>query len=301
VTLSVAINPHPTCRALNIGDHWIAEPRSRGRTLGALSSVNPISPRLLPSERMVALSLADAVTPTSTFEVTPCSLTTVGRVSSTRHEPRLEAQGCPSSVNMKLSLASRLMWTVSCFPIRTALGAARSWSGQAALKADDSMVHDSTTHSSGTLILGAGVIGLSTAFHLASALQDANSSSRTTQASPIVVVESSKDVCPAASGQSCGGLGDFGFGPETAALGVLSYRLHQLWADSFNGRKEYDYTPLDILRVAPQDFTGTPSPRNSWGPAPPTEKPLSALPEWIKPGKNWSVELLADGSHAAHM
>lgn len=43
----------------------------------------------------------------------------------------------------------------------------------------------------------------------------------------IVVIDSSHDICAGASGKATGGLGYFGFRPETSSLGTLSYKLHK--------------------------------------------------------------------------
>ncbi|KAF2261849.1 nucleotide-binding domain-containing protein [Lojkania enalia] len=155
-----------------------------------------------------------------------------------------------------------------------------------------------------TVILGAGVIGLSTAYQLALAFEAAgktrtgNSNSRGPK---IVVVEPAKHISPGASGTATGGLGDFGFGTETAALGKLSYITIQATADKFNGKTVFGYSDQAVYRVTPEGFTETPKPPNDWGPGPPTDKPLSDLPDWIEPKKNWTVQLLAGAPHGAHL
>lgn len=69
-----------------------------------------------------------------------------------------------------------------------------------------------------TVILGAGIIGLSTAYHLALALRNQNT--------PIIVADPSSEICGGASGQCEGALGEFGFDQQTEPLGKLSYRLY---------------------------------------------------------------------------
>jgi len=64
-----------------------------------------------------------------------------------------------------------------------------------------------------TVILGGGIIGLSTAYHLALALRDQNT--------PILVADPSSAICSGASGQCEGALGGFGFDKQVQPLGKL--------------------------------------------------------------------------------
>jgi hypothetical protein len=140
-----------------------------------------------------------------------------------------------------------------------------------------------------TVILGAGVIGLSTAYYLALAL---NGTSSSTPKPPIVVIEPSHDVCPAASGEATGGLGDFGFSDQTSPLGQLSYSLHKALAAAYGGTQQYGISDLAIYRLSPEGFGGKYSPPDSWGPAAPVRKSRADLPDWVKPGDFWFVFLL---------
>ncbi|KAI4698248.1 uncharacterized protein J4E84_001384 [Alternaria hordeiaustralica] len=150
-----------------------------------------------------------------------------------------------------------------------------------------------------TVILGAGVIGLATAYQLALAhRKTVNATSR--PPGKIIVVERAAHISPAASGQATGGLGDFGFASGVADLGVLSYRLFQELALA-NGMEEFGFGESTIYRVIPDNFTGTPKPTDSWGPSPPMDQPLSALPDWIRPKSHWSVQRMTGPSHASHL
>jgi glycine/D-amino acid oxidase-like deaminating enzyme len=138
--------------------------------------------------------------------------------------------------------------------------------------------------STDTIILGAGVIGLVTAYHLALSLSSTTPSSPTTPLEPnMIVIEPSAHISPAASGQATGGLGDFGLGPETVALGKLSFEMFQELARSGAGEK-FGFSELVVYRVAPKDFTGTPKPADNWGPEAPVDVELDELPEWVKLG-----------------
>ena len=92
---------------------------------------------------------------------------------------------------------------------------------------EDSLDKKNKITSTDTVILGAGVIGLATAYYLALAFSSSKSQTATPPRARIIVIDPSSHICLAASGQATGGLGDFGFGPETAELGKLSYALFQ--------------------------------------------------------------------------
>jgi glycine/D-amino acid oxidase-like deaminating enzyme len=155
--------------------------------------------------------------------------------------------------------------------------------------------------SEGTVILGAGVIGLSTAYYLAMELVKSGASESAPLWPPVVVVDPSSDICSGASGEATGGLGDFGFSSETSPLGLLSYRLHKELASEFGGREKWGFSDLEIYRVTPKNFTGSPSPLDSWGPALPVGRKLSDLPNWIKASEDWAVQSLAEAPHSAHL
>ncbi|KAJ5113059.1 hypothetical protein N7456_001593 [Penicillium angulare] len=151
-----------------------------------------------------------------------------------------------------------------------------------------------------TVILGAGVIGLSTAYYLALALKENSTASLPCQPK-IVVVEPSHDICPGASGGATGGLGDFGFSDAVSRLGELSYSLHKDLALAYQDRKNWGFRDQNIFRVTPKDFKGDLSPPDSWGPAPSLESDLSSLPDWMKTSDDWSVQLLAPVPHSSHI
>ena len=104
------------------------------------------------------------------------------------------------------------------------------------------------TNQDGIVIIGGGVIGLSTAYSLALSLQEIAKDLTLDQRSRlpnITVVESSDRLCPAASSKATGGLGDFGFdnGPTGLAdLALLSYEMHKEMAQKYNGEKRYGFS-----------------------------------------------------------
>ncbi|RYO48297.1 hypothetical protein AA0116_g12661 [Alternaria tenuissima] len=151
-----------------------------------------------------------------------------------------------------------------------------------------------------TVIVGAGVIGLATAFQLVLAHTETAGAKSTLPGGTIVVVERAAHICPAASGQATGGLGDFGFSTGVADLGILSYDLLQKVAFP-GGPAEFGFSESTVYRITPGNFTGTPKPADDWGPTPPVEQPLSALPDWVQPKKHWSVQRMSGPPHASHL
>ncbi|EME41375.1 hypothetical protein DOTSEDRAFT_135552 [Dothistroma septosporum NZE10] len=85
-----------------------------------------------------------------------------------------------------------------------------------------------------TVILGAGVIGCATAYHL--------SQSTDTRPDSIHLVEVSDGLFESASGKSGGFIAEDWFGPATASLGKLSFRLHQELANQHNGGRHWGYS-----------------------------------------------------------
>ena len=85
-----------------------------------------------------------------------------------------------------------------------------------------------------TVILGAGIIGTSTAYYL--------SQSPTTPPESIHLIESSPRLFASASGYAAGFLASDWFSTPTASLGALSFRLHKELAEAHNGAEEWGYS-----------------------------------------------------------
>ncbi|KGO72764.1 FAD dependent oxidoreductase [Penicillium italicum] len=151
-----------------------------------------------------------------------------------------------------------------------------------------------------TVILGAGVIGLSTAYYLALSLKE-NGTCSLPSRPKVIVVEPSHGICPGASGGATGGLGDFGFSEAVSPLGEFSYGLHKELASAYQGRKNWSFRDQNVFRVTPKNFKGDLLPPDSWAPVPPLETNLSSLPDWIKTSDHWSVQLLAPVPHSSHI
>ncbi|KAF2657959.1 DAO-domain-containing protein [Lophiostoma macrostomum CBS 122681] len=87
---------------------------------------------------------------------------------------------------------------------------------------------------SNTVILGSGIIGVSTAYYL----------SQSSHISPdsIHLVDPIAELFHCASGFAGGYLASDWFAPSVASLGALSFRLHKELADKHNGRKTWGYS-----------------------------------------------------------
>ncbi|KAF2761364.1 nucleotide-binding domain-containing protein [Pseudovirgaria hyperparasitica] len=85
-----------------------------------------------------------------------------------------------------------------------------------------------------TVIIGAGIIGCSTAYYL--------SQSTNTAAQSIHLVEASEELFKCASGFAGGFLAKDWFAPVVAPLGALSFQLHRELAEKSNGRERWGYS-----------------------------------------------------------
>ena len=83
-----------------------------------------------------------------------------------------------------------------------------------------------------TVILGSGIIGVSTAYYL----------SQTQPPSSIHLVEPSPTLFASASGYAAGFLAKDWFSTSVAAVGVLSFVEHKRLADEFGGKEKWGYT-----------------------------------------------------------
>lgn len=83
-----------------------------------------------------------------------------------------------------------------------------------------------------TIILGSGIIGVSTAYYL----------SQFQPPSSIHLVEPSPQLFASASGNAGGFLAKDWFGPSMAQLGSLSFDEHRRLAEKYNGREKWGYS-----------------------------------------------------------
>ncbi|KAH6628623.1 FAD dependent oxidoreductase [Chaetomium tenue] len=91
-----------------------------------------------------------------------------------------------------------------------------------------------------TVILGAGIIGVSTAYYLSEHQDPAT----------VHLVEPSPELFSSASGFAGGFLAKDWFGPSLSALGALSFEEHRRLAEEHGGRETWGYSPATCVSYA---------------------------------------------------
>ncbi|KAL2263636.1 hypothetical protein VTK26DRAFT_5899 [Humicola hyalothermophila] len=91
-----------------------------------------------------------------------------------------------------------------------------------------------------TVILGAGIIGVSTAYYL----------SQRQEPSSVHLVETSPELFSSASGYAGGFLAKDWFAPPVATLGALSFEEHRRLAQEHDGREKWGYAPATCVSYA---------------------------------------------------
>ncbi|KAL9031304.1 MAG: hypothetical protein Q9196_000660 [Gyalolechia fulgens] len=92
-----------------------------------------------------------------------------------------------------------------------------------------------------TVIVGAGIIGTSTAYYL---------SQSETLPSDIHLIESSPELFASASGYAAGFVARDWFSPASASLGRLSFKLHRSLAKEHDGYNRWGYSPSTATSLA---------------------------------------------------
>ncbi|KAL8804778.1 MAG: hypothetical protein Q9182_002370 [Xanthomendoza sp. 2 TL-2023] len=92
-----------------------------------------------------------------------------------------------------------------------------------------------------TVIIGAGIIGTSTAYYL---------SQSDTSPSSIHLIESSPQLFASASGNAAGFLARDWYSPPSASLGRLSFDLHKKLAKEHGGYEKWGYSPSTATSLA---------------------------------------------------
>ena len=99
-----------------------------------------------------------------------------------------------------------------------------------------------------TVILGGGIIGLSTAYYL-SLSREANKSDN----APIHIIDSASSLLLSASAYAGGFVALDWFSPESASLGALSFGLHRSLAKKHNGAKRWGYAGSHVYSLSVDD------------------------------------------------
>lgn len=104
------------------------------------------------------------------------------------------------------------------------------------------------------VIIGAGIIGVSTAYYL----------SEHQPGSTIHLVEASPELFSSASGYAGGFLAKDWFSPAIASLGALSFEQHRLLAEKYGGRKKWGYSPTTSISYTSKPSTGPRERGDDW-------------------------------------
>jgi glycine/D-amino acid oxidase-like deaminating enzyme len=156
------------------------------------------------------------------------------------------------------------------------------------------IIMSNSTPAESTIILGGGIIGLSTAYFMALAQSELHDGEH----GPIVVVDPSLTMCAGASGQNEGALGDFGFAEPVLPLAKLSYRLHDHLAAVNDGAGKYGFSEFEIHTVFSHGYDAS-NPRLPF-PVKKQEDP-SCLPRWLKIPSTWEAGLIAGAADARRL
>lgn len=153
---------------------------------------------------------------------------------------------------------------------------------------------------SNTVILGAGIVGCSTAYYL--------SESPRTQAQSIHLVEPSPELFHCASGFAGGFLAADWFAPSVAPLGALSFKLHKELAEKYDGKRKWGYSPStgtslsldsDVVGGSGEDFLRNGTSRAQAVGARPARDTNG--PAWLTMAKGASLEIISRENSTAQV
>jgi glycine/D-amino acid oxidase-like deaminating enzyme len=96
-----------------------------------------------------------------------------------------------------------------------------------------------------TIILGGGIIGLSTAYYLSQSRPPNKDNNP-----PIHIVDSASSLLLSASGYAGGFLAEDWFSPHSASLGALSFKLHRELAQEHDGARRWGYSGSHVYSLS---------------------------------------------------
>ena len=111
---------------------------------------------------------------------------------------------------------------------------------QAATPTVERPIHASTMPT--TVILGTGIIGLSTAYYLSGFAEDEVAENSLTEKHEIHLVEATHELFASASGKAAGFLAKDWFQPAVTPLGQFSFDLHRKLAEEHDGRSKWGWS-----------------------------------------------------------
>lgn len=156
---------------------------------------------------------------------------------------------------------------------------------------------------SSTVIIGAGIIGVSTAYYLA----------EHQPGSTIHLVEAAPELFSSASGYAGGFLAKDWFSPAVASLGALSFEQHRLLAEQHGGREKWGYSPTTTVSYTSKPRDGGPRGRgDDWlrdgtsraGVAPAAlgaDDLGGRAPKWLRRVAGDEIEIISDAGSTAQV
>ena len=139
---------------------------------------------------------------------------------------------------------------------------------------------------SAVVIVGGGIIGLSTAYYVSTTRKCARS---------ITIVDNASILYAGASGKANGILGDYGFKPEAEPLGKLSWELHRKLASQHRGRAAWGFR--DVLEHKLHCAASSDAPEVALT----STHPPSPLPTWCRHLEDHASVSTSNSEHAARV
>ncbi|KAF1814773.1 FAD dependent oxidoreductase [Eremomyces bilateralis CBS 781.70] len=157
---------------------------------------------------------------------------------------------------------------------------------------------------SNTVIVGAGIIGVSTAYYL--------SEPSHTLAQSIHLIDPADELFNCASGLAGGFLAEDWFAPSVAPLGVLSFRLHRELAEAHDGKTHWDYSRSTAVSMSGDSESAIGGSGEDWlrdgtsrarAATEPTgsEGLQGGEPAWLARGEGVSVEVISTKGSVAQI
>ncbi|KAF2032335.1 FAD dependent oxidoreductase [Setomelanomma holmii] len=167
------------------------------------------------------------------------------------------------------------------------------------------MSSDSTTSPTNTptVVIGSGIIGLSTAYFL--------SESGDTDPESIHVLDASSELFRCASGLAGGFLAEDWFAPSVKSLGALSFKLHATLANAHNGRATWGYAHSTGISLNQDSESAVGGSGEDWLESGTSRAQLAnhnrpweeeqSGPGWLRRTKDGTMEIISQGGTTAQI
>ncbi|CAO2647767.1 Nn.00g086890.m01.CDS01 [Neocucurbitaria sp. VM-36] len=160
-----------------------------------------------------------------------------------------------------------------------------------------------SSSSTNTVILGAGIIGLSTAYYL--------SESGNTDPKSIQLIDSSPKLFQCASGLAAGFLSADWFAPSVSSLGALSFKLHAELASAHSGRATWGYARSTGISLSQDSESAVSGSGEDWLESGASRAQVAnhnrpweeegAGPQWLRRTKEGIMEVISKDGTAAQI